>query len=90
MATPSEETGARDAAALSAMAGQLEDLALACRELGSDELSVLLLIARRLAMGRKCYGPLDIRGDRRDWQSEATEELLDACVYLGAESLRRT
>jgi hypothetical protein len=39
-------------------------------------------------MGRTCYGPLDIKGDRRDWLHEASEEALDCAVYLAAEVLR--
>ena len=60
-----------------------------CAELGDDELRVVLLVAKRLAMGRKAYGPLDIKGDARDWQHEASEEALDCAVYLAAETLRR-
>jgi hypothetical protein len=57
--------------------------------LGADEVRVLVAIARRLAMGRKAYGPLDIAGDARDWKREATDEALDLAVYLSCELLRR-
>jgi hypothetical protein len=57
--------------------------------LGKDERRVLLLIARRLAAGARLYGVLNVQGDRRDWQKEATEELLDGCVYLACETIRR-
>ena len=50
---------------------------------------MVLLIAKRLVVGRKAYGPLDIQGDRRDWGHEASEEALDCAVYLAAETLRR-
>ena len=59
------------------------------RQLGPDEIHVLTAIARRLTMGRKAYGPLDIAGDARDWKREATEEALDLAVYLSCELLRR-
>jgi hypothetical protein len=59
-----------------------------CAELGDDELRVVVLVAQRLAMGRKCYGALDIQGDRRNWRHEASEEALDCAVYLAAETLR--
>ena len=59
------------------------------RQLGEDEVRVLTAIARRLAMGRRQYGPLDVQGDRRDWKREAAEELLDGCVYLAAETMRQ-
>jgi len=65
------------------------DIAAALAMLGRDELKVVLLVARRLAAGRKAYGPLRIAGDTRDWRREASEELLDATVYLAADVLRR-
>ena len=52
------------------------------------EARVVRLVAERLAQGRREYGPLDPEGDRRDWLAEATEELLDAVVYLAAEMIR--
>jgi hypothetical protein len=67
----------------------LHDLHATLAALGDDEVRVVALVAKRLAIGRKCYGPLDIKGDRRDWRHEASEELLDGCVYLAAETLRR-
>ena len=57
--------------------------------LGADEVRVLTAIARRLSIGRKVYGPLDVKGDARDWKGEATEEALDLAVYLSAELLRQ-
>lgn len=56
--------------------------------LGPDERRVLLAVARRLAMGQRQYGALDVAGDRRDWRKEAAEEALDASVYLACELLR--
>jgi len=66
------------------------DLRAVLAELGDDELRVVVLVAKRLAIGRTCYGPLDIKGDTRDWRHEASEELLDGCVYLAADVLRGT
>ncbi len=63
----------------------VEELGALASELGDDEVRVLVLIGRRLLMGRRSYGPLDAR----DWRAEAAEELLDGCVYLAAETLRR-
>jgi hypothetical protein len=60
----------------------------ACAELGDNEIRVVLLIAKRLVMGRKAYGALDIHGDRRDGRHEASEEALDCAVYLAAETMR--
>jgi hypothetical protein len=65
------------------------DLAATLALLNDDEVRVVLLIAKRLVVGRKAYGPLDIQGDRRDWGHEASEEALDCAVYLAAETLRR-
>ncbi len=61
----------------------------ACRQLGEGELSVLEEIARRLRFGKQTYGSLRPKSDPRDWRREASEELLDGCVYLACESLRR-
>lgn len=56
--------------------------------LDEDEVNVLLTIAHRLAMGQQRYGPLVILRDRRDWAKEASEELLDGCVYLAIKALK--
>ncbi len=45
-------------------------------------------VAKRLALGAKQYGRLDVQGDRRDWRREAGEEALDCAVYLACEALR--
>lgn len=50
-------------------------------QLGPDETRVLVRIAERLAMGAKQYGVLDIANDRRDWNEEARQEVLDLAVY---------
>jgi len=56
--------------------------------LGEDEVLVLVAIARRLAVGRTCYGLLDVKGDPRDWRKEASEEAFDLAVYLACQMLR--
>jgi hypothetical protein len=65
-----------------------DDLLSVISGLGVDERRVLLAIARRLALGATAYGRLDVQGDRRDWRAEATEELLDACVYLSCQAIK--
>ena len=49
--------------------------------LGRDEMRVLVAIARRLKAGRIAYGDLRIRPDKRDWDAELRDELLDGLVY---------
>lgn len=65
------------------------ELAGVVAELGTDERAVVLAIARRLAVGRKCYGVLNVQGDPRDWRAEAAQEALDCAVYLACETMRR-
>ncbi len=78
---PALQVSERDAA-LIALVGE-------CRSLGEGELQVLHAIAKRLRMGRQQYGALRPVPDSRDWKREATEELLDGCVYLACETLRQ-
>lgn len=54
---------------------------------GKDELPVLLQTARRLAMGLRQYGPLDVEDGRR-WRTQAAEELVDTGVYGCCELVR--
>lgn len=56
--------------------------------LGEDERRVLTEIALRLEMGAGQYGALSIAKDRRSWTTEASEEFLDASVYLAIAMLR--
>jgi hypothetical protein len=65
-----------------------DELADVIASLGIDERRVLLVLARRLAMGARVYGRLDVDGDPRDWRGEAADEALDASVYLACELLR--
>lgn len=60
--------------------------------LGADELDVLEHVASRLVMGAQQYGALVLETDGRDWDKEASEELVDALVYraaLAQQALRR-
>lgn len=68
-----------------AMAERLCELAA---ELGRDELAVLVLVAERLAAGRKRYGNLDLSTDARNFRMEALEEIADALVYSAAALMR--
>ncbi|HSY24911.1 MAG TPA: hypothetical protein VK841_22455 [Polyangiaceae bacterium] len=67
-----------------------DELLDAIADLAEDERRVLLAIAKRLSHGARLYGKLDVEGDRRDWRAEGAEELLDGCVYLACESLRKS
>jgi hypothetical protein len=54
-----------------------------------DEERVLNFIKERLDQGRREYGPLELKDDKRDFLMELAEELADALVYIGAEMARR-
>ena len=58
--------------------------------LGQDEIRVLQRIADRLRLGAKTYGRLSLAKDKRDWNKEGSEELLDGTVYFAIESLKRS
>lgn len=49
---------------------------------------MLVLLAERLLLGQRTYGLLRLATDQRDFQREATEELLDGAIY-GVCSLLR-
>lgn len=68
---------------------ELDRLLTSWRRLGTDERTVVALVAERLAAGRETYGELAIATDRRDFGAEAAEELVDAVVYLAVETLRQ-
>lgn len=57
--------------------------------LAGDDLDVVGMVIERLKAGRLAYGPFDLRNDGRDFDAEATDECLDAAVYLAAGLLRR-
>ena len=69
-------------------AGMAERLAEICAEVGTDELRVLLLVAERLATGRRRYGRFDLATDRRDFTHESLEEIADALVYAACALMR--
>jgi hypothetical protein len=59
--------------------------------LDGDEIAVLASIAKRIEMGRKVYGPLQIATDPRAFRSnEARQELEDTLVYLTVAWLKAT
>lgn len=49
--------------------------------LGKDELNVMVRIARRLLVGKERYGLMNLKNDKRDYEKEAFEEILDWLVY---------
>jgi hypothetical protein len=55
---------------------------------GGQAGALVQLVADRLEVGRREYGPLRVADDPRDWQREALEELADAAVYLGTEAVK--
>jgi hypothetical protein len=59
--------------------------------LDGDEIAVLASIAKRIEMGRKVYGPLQIATDPRAFRSkEARQELEDTLFYLTVAWLKAT
>jgi len=56
--------------------------------MNEDERLVLERIAERMRHGRKQYGHLDVAREGMDWLEEATQELLDGCVYLASENIK--
>jgi hypothetical protein len=64
-------------------------LAAIIAELGSQEVAVLTLLAKRLQLGQRAYGLIDVASDPRDYDAERGEELADALVYTGMAELRR-
>lgn len=58
------------------------------RDLGPDEVAVLLEVARGLQRGRAVYGELELATDRRDFAREALEECRDGLVYAAAGLVR--
>jgi hypothetical protein len=60
-----------------------------CLGFSGDESKLLLRIAERVARGREVYGQFVLDSDRRDFEEERREELLDALVYGAMRDLRR-
>jgi hypothetical protein len=57
-------------------------------QLGTDELRVIAELAKRLEMGQRRYGLLDLLRDARDYLRERNEEVLDASIYAACEIVR--
>jgi hypothetical protein len=57
-------------------------LFMALDELNDEELGPVAYKIRRNLDGRREYGPLDLRRDRRKWLSEIKAELSDAVDYI--------
>ena len=57
-------------------------------QLEGDELRVVLAITKRLCIGKRQYGRLDIARDGRNWQREIAEEVLDQAVYTAIYLLK--
>ena len=55
----------------------------AAQDLGTDEIKLLTVMAKRLQMGQDLYGTLKPR--KKKWLIELLDELLDASVYLTAK-----
>jgi hypothetical protein len=70
-----------EAGALRAELQALGPLLDVVRELGTEERAVLLVLARRLLLGQRSYGRLDLAKDGRDWRAERAAELADALIY---------
>ena len=60
---------------------ELYELWQIVQRLNADERAPLLVLARRIAMGREQYGALDLATDSRDFRSELLEELADGVAY---------
>ena len=58
-------------------------------KLGSDELRILLRVARRLSVGFERYGAMRVAKDKRDYQKEAFEEILDWLVYTEMDAEKK-
>jgi hypothetical protein len=57
---------------------------------GIDELRVVDFVVERLmGVGRKQYGELVLKTDKRNFSKELDEELLDAIVYIACARLKR-
>lgn len=56
-------------------------LLMAIRDLGDDELRIMVALADRIQLGRQRYGEWKASTDQRDYLRERHEELLDAAIY---------
>ena len=64
------------------------DIARRIEALPADEQAIVISALEGCENGLKIYGTMSVDTDRRDWGSEAVEELRDCVVYLTAEVLR--
>jgi hypothetical protein len=58
-------------------------------EMGSQEVAVMTLLARRLLEGQRVYGRIDVANDPRDFEAERGAEIADVLVYSAFGELRR-
>lgn len=66
-----------------------EQLDATIAELGTEEVMVLGLLARRLLAGQAAYGHLRLADDVRDLELERGHELADASIYGAMAELKR-
>lgn len=56
--------------------------------LSHDELRVFdVQLERMLKIGRQNYSPLELTNDRRDWNTEISDEMSDALFYMCARTV---
>lgn len=67
----------------------LERIVRCALRLQGDDLELLACLAERIKIGESCYGTMQIDRDPRNFVQEATEEILDATIYLAAALLRK-
>ena len=66
----------------------LAPLADVLAELGEDEYRVMLVLAKRLLEGQRCYGSVDLANDPRDFRHERAMEIADLLVYSAFAELQ--
>jgi hypothetical protein len=85
----------RAASSIAQVGGQVSDtgariaLAAIIAEMGSQEVAVMTLLARRLLEGQRAYGRIDVANDPRDFEAERGAEVADVLVYSAFSELRR-
>lgn len=65
------------------------ELGVLLSRMSDDELEIILEVCKRVDVGRRSYGPLRMREDKRDFPKEALAESLDQTFYLAAEVVRQ-
>jgi len=66
------------------------ELGQVLEDLGPDEQRTIAFLARRLLLGQRQYGRLDLEHDARDFATERAEEIGDLLVYSAFAALRAT